>query len=167
MGFSEQYYRVKRYLKRLEGSEGTQVDFNDNMWSFFQNCYHLKDWIINDPSIDKTKIDPGVFINQNEELRICSSLANRTKHSELDNRFRNSGRNVDNPIIAGQGVTIRPGPVGGVSEPTIYHTRILLSDGSEREALDVAKKAVIAWEEYFKQNGLKLEKEKPFYGTIG
>jgi hypothetical protein len=29
------------------------VDYQDDVWAFFQNCWHLKDWVKHDPLVPK------------------------------------------------------------------------------------------------------------------
>ena len=55
--YIEQFLRVKRYLERFArlnaGVDHTQAspNYDDDVYSFFQNCHHLKDWIKkNDPN---------------------------------------------------------------------------------------------------------------------
>ena len=51
---NQQYERMLRYLKRLKDQNRSQVEYVDDMWSFFQHCFHLKDWMKNDPSLPKS-----------------------------------------------------------------------------------------------------------------
>src|SRR4030095_2546076 len=88
----QQYGRVRRYLERIQDQDRDRTEYEDDLWSFFQNCWHLKDWLINDE-------DPGVSPELRDELkhklsdslgpyanlRICGDLANRTKHLKLKN----------------------------------------------------------------------------------
>lgn len=49
--FEEQYERVKRWYQRVEAitfgmAHNKNTDFlQDEVFAFFINCYHLKDWI--------------------------------------------------------------------------------------------------------------------------
>src|SRR5712692_9502414 len=88
--YIEQLERVKRWYSRFkEISEGREhipfADFyQDDIFAFFQNCYHLKDWIKNDPSVAHMKDLVEPFINQSEVLSICADLCNGLKHLTLD-----------------------------------------------------------------------------------
>ena len=47
--YLHQLDRARRFLARAEAIEGfADVDFQDVMWAFFQNCWHVKDWVLND-----------------------------------------------------------------------------------------------------------------------
>ncbi|MGD9721473.1 MAG: hypothetical protein AB7O59_09710 [Pirellulales bacterium] len=56
MAYEEQLERVRRYHARVAqidgGFEATLPSENyvDDMYAFFQNCYHLKDWLKKDPA---------------------------------------------------------------------------------------------------------------------
>ena len=139
--FLEQFERVKRYLKRIENQDRDSTEYDDDLWSFFLNCYHLKDWIRNDPEVEE-EIRGGVeeFVSGNEELRICADLANRSKHLKLDRFVRDDAR------ITSRNVIVYAPTAGSDSTgtSTCEHT-ITLRDGHKRIALDVARKAVEAW----------------------
>lgn len=152
--FSEQFERVKRSLEKIENQDRDSTAYDDDLWHFFQDCHHLKDWIINDPNVpEKIKGENGDnierFINSSEELQICADLANRSKHLELNRAPRIGAK------VTSRSVTIYPPTAGSdsVGTSTCEHT-ITLEDGSKRIALDVAKKAVKAWESFLSRNKL-------------
>lgn len=139
--FLDQFERVKRFLKRIQNQDRDSVAYDDDLWTFFQQCYHLKDWIKNDLGIrDEIRNEVEAFVNGNEELRICADLANRSKHLKLD-KVRDDAR------ITSRSVTIYPPTAGSDSTgaSTCEHI-ITLGDGRKRRASDVAKRAVEAWE---------------------
>lgn len=145
----EQYKRVKRYLNRLEHQDRDSTEYDDDLWAFFQNCYHLKDWIKNDPSV-RADIASKVegFVNNNLELRICSDLANRIKHLSLDRvreeaEVTNRNVNIEVPLVGSD--------ILGTS--TCEHV-ITLGDGSKHIALDVARKAVENWTRFLSDKEL-------------
>jgi len=153
--FSEQFERVKRSLKRIENQDRDSTEYDDDLWHFFQDSHHLKDWIINDPSVPE--VIKGEYIDKdhkkghkvenyvkgNVELRICADLANKSKHLELDKFSREdaeiTSRNVN--ILLSTGTS------------TCEHI-ITLEDGSKHIAMDVARKAVEAWESFLSENKL-------------
>ena len=148
--FLEQFERVKRYLNKIEDQDRDSTAYDDDLWSFFQNCYHLKDWIKNDPDIgDGIKETVEKFVQSNKELRICADLANRSKHLELDRPPREDAK------VTSRSTTIYA-PVAGsdlVGTSTCEHI-ITLGDGRKCMALDVARKAVKAWESFLSENKL-------------
>lgn len=55
------------------------------------NCYHLKDWIRNDPGAGQLKENVEAWINKSEALSICADLCNGLKH--LTRESSRSGKN--------------------------------------------------------------------------
>jgi len=154
--FLKQFERVKRYLRRIENQDRDSTEYDDDLWSFFLHCYHLKDWIKNDTEV-AVEIRQTVedFVNKNEALRICADLANRSKHLRLD-RVR------DDAKITSRSVTIYPPTAGSdsVGTSTCEHT-ITFRDGKKRIALDVAREAVEAWERFLLDKGLSMRGKSP------
>jgi hypothetical protein len=73
--FEEQYERVKRWYKRFDeinqGKENyrSSEDCRDEVYAFFINCYHLKDWIKNDKGLalkrqDQVKVENWIKSNK-------------------------------------------------------------------------------------------------------
>ncbi|MDE1464137.1 hypothetical protein [Spartinivicinus poritis] len=49
----EQLERVKRSLDRVKNNKNKSVaDYRGDLYHFFQDCYHLKDWIKNYSTIN-------------------------------------------------------------------------------------------------------------------
>lgn len=89
--YKEQYKRMKRWYNRLKaiytGMEHKVSDeyYNDNVYAFFQNCYHLKDWLKNDPNLQRLLPDIGTlvedFANRGPDcIQVCGDLCNGSKH---------------------------------------------------------------------------------------
>jgi hypothetical protein len=144
--YKQQFARVCRYLDRVRDpnrNENTN-DYTDDIWSFFQNAWHLKDWISNDKSLD-----PGVreklkdAIHKSTKLQICQGLANRTKH-DLETHAE----------------TAKPGPIHtmvnlGPTPTTNYKHMIVLFDGQEIVAQDFAEEVVSTWRTILCAAGLR------------
>ncbi|MDR3613247.1 MAG: hypothetical protein P4L53_06760 [Candidatus Obscuribacterales bacterium] len=56
----------------------SDVDF---LFAFFQNCYVLKDWLVNDDVIGKSDLEQ--FIKNSPVMRKCQDACNGTKHGQL------------------------------------------------------------------------------------
>lgn len=85
--YREQLDRVRRYFNRIErinnsGEFDRPVeDLLDDVHGFFQNCYHLKDWLKNDPAFTMhTGPQIEQYIKNTPELAICADICNSTKH---------------------------------------------------------------------------------------
>jgi hypothetical protein len=81
----EQYERMLRWLERLSESTTHDDRHLDDFHAFFITCFHLKDWLQEDPAVD-TKIRGEVegFLASNLWLRLCADLANGSKHLDVN-----------------------------------------------------------------------------------
>ena len=59
VGYRDQLDRARRFLARVEGPHASDVDFQDMMWACFQNCWHIRDWVENDPLLKRRKAVRG------------------------------------------------------------------------------------------------------------
>ena len=123
MEWHDQYRRVKRYLSRIQNHPRhlnvDEVEYEDFVWGYFQNCWHLKDWIKNDPAVDpnqqeeiKRLVDRGEAVNA-DALKICSDLANRTKH-----------------------LLLRGPRVSAIAKNREFHMNIVQTFGGDSQAID-------------------------------
>lgn len=81
IGYRNQFDRTRRFLDRVEGAHENDVAFQDMVWAFFQNCYHLRDWIKQDPLMTEAQ-KKAVFakVKCSTALQRCGDLCNGTKH---------------------------------------------------------------------------------------
>src|ERR1700734_285868 len=79
-----QFKRMIRALAKLEKTNSDEdVEFDD-MYFFFQNCWHLKDWIANDDDLPQsTRYAIAQAAEKIESLKFCADLANGSKHLKL------------------------------------------------------------------------------------
>lgn len=139
--YNEQFERVKRLLKRIENQNRSQIDYEDDLWFFFQSAWHLKDWIENDASLNVARRDDIERICEPyPRIMICADLANRTKHSELTRKIRADAKHTRTDV------TIK---IGIGSE---YRYTIANKDKAEYDALELAKGIVTDWEEIIKSH---------------
>lgn len=133
---NQQFERVKRLLKRIENQNRNQIDYEDDLWFFFQNAWHLKDWIENDASLSAvTRNGIEKICKAYPRIMICADLANRAKHSELTRKIRTDAKHTRTDV------TIK---IGIGSE---YRYIITNKDKTEYDALELAKEIVTDWEE--------------------
>ena len=107
IGYRDQLDRARRFLERMEqpvdsiDDDGmTDVDFQDMVWAFFQNCWHVKDWVFNDPVVDQvTKDAVSAGAHASVVLRVCQEMCNGTKH--LGARPGASHDHIDTTIVPG------------------------------------------------------------------
>jgi hypothetical protein len=93
--WEQQWRRVGRLFARFEQTaRGRDHDresdyYQDEAYAFFQNCYHLKDWLKNDAaSAAAVADDIEQFISVSRALSICADLANGSKHLRITRQPR-------------------------------------------------------------------------------
>lgn len=151
--YVEQLERTKRYLKRFSDintgipHSQTSQNYDDDVYAFFQNCYHLKDWIKNDPSCSKWS-SVETFINSNCDLQICADLCNGLKHLQLT-----KPRSTQSPQFSGGNISLNISE--GLSGPTeigiTISYRITTASG-DIDAFDLARNCVSTWESFVANN---------------
>jgi hypothetical protein len=143
--WTEQWDRVYRWLRRVQESAiGRMHDsptdvYQDDVYAFFQNCYHLKDWLKNDVSSASVVRDVEALISASPELSLCADLANGSKHLKLtrhrvdpDARVGQRDYSLD---IGSQGITIAV-------------RYVIEAGGSSYEAVALAESCYRTWEDY-------------------
>lgn len=76
-GWQAQYIRQQRWLARFLGAQ-TKEDKLDFVITYFQNAYHLRDWLRILHGDMPAKLDG--FFAKNIELRLCQDICHMTKH---------------------------------------------------------------------------------------
>lgn len=150
--FTEQFKRTERWHKRLKvicktiPKDWGPLEEEDDVLAFFQNCYHLKDWVINDPSceiLDKKK-EVEKLINNSEFLKVCADLCNGSKHLELMNPRLDKETKITRVITVAR----------HVSDPVIARHFMIKSGSKNYEALDLANRCIEEWKIFFKTKGM-------------
>ena len=91
--YEEQLGRVERFLQRISVPNKNREEYEDFLWAFFQNCWHLRDWLKNDTSIRKRKREAILSaVKQSKVLLICECIANRSKHYRLNRKHRRNAK---------------------------------------------------------------------------
>lgn len=135
-----QYARLMYQYKKLPKIRG-ESDLNGNiefeLFSFFEICYHLKDWIKLDKALDK---EVEEFINNTPALRICADICNRLKHGELEKRTRSKNLGA---ISISMHVT-----VGMVKQSTVISSAKVETERGLECCFALADECVQAWQSY-------------------
>ncbi len=159
--YTQQYDRVKRFFSRLTNQNRSQIDYEDDLWAFFQNCWHLKDWIKNDLTIPQNigKIFEDKIENEIKKynsLMIAADLANRSKHfnltpKRLDANITKKSVTVHVPCLHLH-LNSKTGESHTVGEcRSEYFYTIETKDGSEYDAFQIAQNAITDWDTIIKQ----------------
>ena len=152
--YREQYERMIRWYERFKdinhGRQHTVASENyvDEIYAFFLNCYHLKDWIRNDPNVPQA-VQQIVekHINANRPLRLCADICNSLKHLRLD-RHPRSG---ENPVFGSKSIKVGLGPGIPTSIALEYDVD---TDSGRVDAFSLATECVAAWDAFLSGNGL-------------
>lgn len=136
----DQLARVERFLSRVQDHNRASVEYDDDLWSFFQNAWHLKDWIENDGTLDKN-IRKAIVdeAHRTFELQVCADIAVGTKHLSLTKR-KNRGYGYESNVDRRSVNVYLGSPTTSVS--THY---ISLNDGSTIVAQELAEGIVTIW----------------------
>lgn len=142
--YREQFDRVHRFLHRVRRENRQTVEYVDDLWAFFQNAWHLKDWVKYDSTLKQDLRDRVVSSVQSSDLLLlCGALANRSKHLQL----RPIWNDAD---VTGQNVTV----FLGQGKPAEYSHNVTLEDGTVLSAQTLAEDAVAAWQSILSKEGL-------------
>jgi hypothetical protein len=165
MSWVNQYCRVQRSLHRIQNlnkiQDSNEEEYEDLLWCYFQNCWHLKDWLKNDPSISQTQVDEiKRLVDRGESnsvaLMVCSDIANATKHFTLTHRPPRVNAEANNKVF---NMHVYNGKQPEKPEPDTWD--VLISyDGDQhterREALEIARQALEDWNRIITGIGLAL-----------
>ncbi|MFX1590486.1 MAG: hypothetical protein ACFFC1_20320, partial [Promethearchaeota archaeon] len=88
LGWIGQFERITRWLQRMKQIkidrefDGDLQQHQDYIYSFFQNCYHLREWLLKSGVVKQIEIEK--LFHNNIELKICRDICNGTKHMEIN-----------------------------------------------------------------------------------
>lgn len=92
-GWRGQLALVRRWHERVLGAAQTgSPDLQDFIFVFFQNCYHLREWLHRTSKIPKSEIDK--FYSTTKELMLCRDICNGTKHLDVDHASVDAGFSI-------------------------------------------------------------------------
>jgi hypothetical protein len=131
--YRAQLDRVRRMRARFDEKYESLEAAQDIMWSFFQHCWHLKDWVMHDALLIAHA--PG------SPLRHCQGLCNATKHLETRRgEARHSHMNAN---------------IGG-GRPRM---ECIIDDGTGQKILghQLADQCIAEWDCILRANGLSVD----------
>ena len=129
-------------------------NYEDDVYNFFVNCYHLKDWIKNDKAVaEPVQNAVESYIDLNRALTICGDICNARKHL-LGKRKRKSGSPpYEHPDFGKKqfavGITI-----GADTTISLLHWEVN-TDSGPIDAFQLAAECVAAWDQFLTAQGLK------------
>lgn len=155
--YVNQFERVKRYLVRFKqindgkAHDHTSPHYEDDVYAFFQNCYHLKDWIKADPTCSNWGCVENL-INTSPDLAICADLANALKHLSRIRKMRST----ENPSFAGSHIQLNiTDDIGGHDSFHIAIVYKISTSSGDIDAFELAERCVAIWEDFINSNVAK------------
>ncbi len=159
MGYQDQLERTRRWLKRLENASShssndinnpmppeKHEEYEDYLYSFFQNCWHVKDWILADTGAPQRLQEAVRRVNEQGKilpLMLCSGVANGSKHLRQGRDRKRHAKTVGEILIE-----IDPES----NSETTYAYKVIDDDGNSYNAIEVARKALKEWETIIMDN---------------
>jgi hypothetical protein len=140
--------RTPRDLLEKLKRDGTLLDdevTSDRFFNFVITGYSLIDWLKHEPTVARSDVEA---MYQDQWIKICGDIANASKHFSLTTRTP-----IASKVNSQQGFGVgRFGKGGfGVGEEGIV---IELNDGSSFSCLELVRKVIETWEEFFRVHAL-------------
>jgi hypothetical protein len=175
--WQQQYDRMLRSFERLTAmAEGrhwaNSHDATDALFHFFQDAYHLKDWLARDDDLSSMQLDPGELFTNGKRRRkqparpagplsmqICADVCNAIKHfgerwtPEVGGMITRQDATVF-PGVAGSSATVVAGAPGSSRPGPPQRAWGIDTDEGPQDALQVAHDIVVAWDRWLVQHGL-------------
>jgi len=155
----KQFRRVERaFEKVLNNRNRDLVEYEDDVWCFIQNCWHLKDWMQKDErSLRKStrdRVDSDVQLFW--KLVLIGDLANRSNHLRINDRETDEDvKTRELRIVSSPAKNSR---TEGTEEPGegLGEIVLVVTDNMKLEypVRDLAKDAMRIWHKLFKVYGL-------------
>jgi hypothetical protein len=151
--YREQYDRMKRWYERFAAiDQGRPHDiasdnYLDEIYAFFLNCYHLKDWIKFDSAVpfkDQQAVEG--HISANRSLRLCADICNSLKHLRLK-----SNRSGESPAFGKKHFALA---LGSGRPPTVSLKYEVDTANGLEDAFKLATECVSAWDGFLSAHGL-------------
>lgn len=108
---------------------------------FFTHCFHMGDWLWEDPSTGLTKAQVCTFIENDPSLSVCEGIANTDKHRVRSKPGAITAK-IKNISSGGSGTQVS---IEWSQGPNTY----------TEDALDLARRCITAWEGYLLASGLQ------------
>lgn len=139
-----QFNKLCSIRKGIYPQFGGNTEFE--LFSFFEICHHLKDWIKESSDCSSPR-EVEDFINSSPALRICADICNRLKHCKLRKEPR--GKVEPKEFQLKSIITIFPYP--GRALVNLYEAKIVTERGEEC-CFALAEECMDEWNRYFQEN---------------
>lgn len=133
------------YLAVAQQDHGNTIQKEDELITFFMHCWHLKDHLKNDPTVERSlHVRLCKRAHSSPILKATKEIANGTKHGKLKD-----------PVAMKGAHDLTVGPLGVHPQAKTYPL-VSMSKGQPVRAIDVAEMAVRRWKAILTKGGLKV-----------
>ena len=157
----EQYQRMRRararlnsewngHAKRPDGLEHVR----DAFYHFFQDCYHMVDWLGNDPSQPIRHPEADKFVMASTALWTCHELCQGSKHARLEPKGIKALR-PEQQVISRLPFVDASGKELAAVVFTAMEMTVVRSAGNVN-AFDLADECTAEWDRFLSSRGLVL-----------
>lgn len=143
-----QWQRIQRWYDRINPRRHNLPDdymveakalLLDDVFAFFMNCYHLRDWLIESGAKARSEVDD--YIAGNDALALAKDICNGMKHCRLQLVPPRGRRPPANPHWTTTADEMTPMP----PEPARWH---FVTDGGRVDMFWTADQCMTAWREF-------------------
>jgi hypothetical protein len=152
-GWRTQFSRTCRWQARVQeiraecGRVGVRQDFEDYLYSFFQNCFHLREWLSKSGAVSDSELKR--LFASHTELQLCRDICNGTKHMT-----------ISKPSIDADFYTFReydwfhiPSPA---DTPYAAENFMIRAAGRKQDMFELADRCMEIWHEFLGAHGLRV-----------
>jgi hypothetical protein len=148
-GWRGQYRRLLRWHRLVHriGRAKTETEDtereHDFLYAYFQNCYHLRDWLQNSGAVTPKALQE--FFRLNEPMQVCRDICNGTKHWRIDHP------SVDADFSMGREYV--PAAWSG-RRPHVNESWFIIAGKNKHDVFELADTSMALWDSFLKNNGL-------------
>ena len=147
-GWRGQYERVKRWhgLVQHIGTQrkiGDTEQEHDFVCAFFQNCYHLRDWLHNTHAVPAKSLEE--FFREHEPMRVCRDICNGTKHWRIDHPSVDAAFSIGREYVPANWPTDRP---------QLNASWFIICGSTKYDIFQLADACVALWDSFLRTKGL-------------
>jgi hypothetical protein len=158
----EQYRRMKRARDSMNTTWNDRASRPDHMdhvldafYGFFQSCYHMVDWLENDPSQPIRRSDADRFVYASPALALCSDLCHGSKHATLE--ARRLLLRPEREVLSSLPIQDATGKMIAAISVSAMEMSVIRAGQIAKNAFDLADECISEWDRFLSENGLSLD----------
>ncbi len=147
-GWRGQYERLRRWHDLIHGISrakaiGETEQQHDFLYAYFQNCYHLRNWLQNSDAVTPEKLQE--FFRLNEPMKVCRDICNGTKHWRIDHPSVDAHFSIGREYVPADW----PG-----ERPHVNESWFIICGDSKRDVFQLADTCMALWDSFLRDNRL-------------